>query len=229
MGFEKTNPLLEGDLTIRHFFLCYNDFVRYINYKRDQNVKDLYNSGSSGPSIATKLRLSLNQVYDSLKRQKIPRRSTVEQNKITFQNSPLSFEFRQPRSIRDKELLIAGIMLYYGEGAKTGTTVDFANSDLSALKVFLGFLRRICKVDENRLRFYLYCFSDQSPRELISYWSRQLKVSIEKFTKPYIRQTKNSKLTRVMPRGVLHIRYSDKRLLEKIKLLSDLLFKNLGV
>lgn len=127
-------------------------------------------------------------------------------------------------TVPKKELLIAAVMLYFGEGAKSGTTVDFANSDPATLKIFINFLRKICRIDEKRLRLYLYCFSNQNPGELISFWSKTLDVRIRNFTKPYIRKV-GENLRRTMTRGVLHIRYSDKRLLRKILSLKDELIK----
>lgn len=169
----------------------------------------------SAPSIALKLQISVKQVYKSLARQNIARRDATETNRLRFVNKDPSFKFKEILTESEKELMIAAIMLYYGEGAKTQTTVDFANADGNALIIFLKFLRDICRVDENRLRFYLYCFNNQDPDLLIKYWSDRLKISPSNFTKPYVRKTDLS-LRRTMSKGVLHIRYSDKKLLEYI-------------
>lgn len=186
-----------------------------ITEKQELLVKKFYCDGMMGAEISAKLKISLKQVYSSLHRQKIPRKTLWEQNKILFINKPLSFSFKRNLSQKDRELMVAAVMLYYGEGAKTGVTVDFANSDNRAVKLFLKFLRKICRVDEKRLRFYLYCFSDQDSNTLISYWSSQLNVERNQFTKPYVRSTFN-RGNRSMPYGVIHVRYSDKKLLEKI-------------
>lgn len=178
-------------------------------------VKNLYLMDFTGQEVATRLKISLKQVYDSLRRQNIPRKSLLEQNRLRFQKKPLSFVFNEKLSSKERELLVAGLMLYYGEGAKTGCTVDFANSDPRLLKVFLKFLRDICGIDNKKLRFYLYCFSDQNSKSLIRFWCSHLGVKPRQFTRPYIRSTFN-KGKRTMTNGVLHIRYSDKRLLEKI-------------
>ncbi|MDO8566020.1 MAG: hypothetical protein Q7S04_02420 [Candidatus Moranbacteria bacterium] len=181
-------------------------------------VRDLYLKDFTGQEVATQLKVSLKQVYDSLRRQNIPRKSLLEQNRLRFQKKPLSFVFSEKLSSKDRELLVAGLMLYYGDGAKTGNTVDFANSDPMLLKLFLKFLKNICGIDNEKLRFYLYCFSDQNSNSLIRYWCSHLSVKPGQFTKPYVRLTLN-KGKRTMTNGVLHIRYSDKRLLEKILLL----------
>ena len=178
-------------------------------------VKNLYQNGLTGPEISLHIKVSVKQVYDSLRRQDIPRKSIVEQNRLRFRKSPLSFSFKKEFSQKERDLLVAGLMLYYGEGAKTGHTVDFANSDPMLLSLFLKFLKDICGIDEKKLRFYLYCFSDQNSQSLIRFWCSHLSVKRGQFTKPYVRSTLN-KGKRTMANGVLHIRYSDKRLLEKI-------------
>ena len=193
----------------------------------EQDVISLYQQNISGPDIAQKLGVQLRQVYRILVRHKIKRRSLSEQSKISFAKIPLSFNFKKVLSTKDRELLVAGTMLYYGEGAKTGTTVDLANSDPNILKLFLKFLRNICGVNERRLRFYLYCFSDQNKVQLIKFWCKELKVRKDSFTKPYVRDTQLGNISRRMAYGVLHIRYSDKKLLTKILELNKELVKNL--
>lgn len=189
-----------------------------ITPQQECRVKELYQGGLTGPEISLRINVSVKQVYDSLRRQNIPRKSIVEQNRLRFRRSPLSFNFKEKLSLKERDLLVAGLMLYYGEGAKTGHTVDFANSDPMLLRVFLKFLKDICGVDEKKLRFYLYCFSDQDSQSLIRFWCSHLSVKRGQFTKPYVRSTLN-RGKRTMTNGVLHIRYSDKRLLEKILML----------
>lgn len=188
-----------------------------VNAKLANDIKKLYGNEYSAPLIAKNLNLSISQVYRSLKRQNIKRRNPTIQNKIRFENSPLSFAFKSGLSNREKELMVAALMLYYGEGAKTSHTVDIANSDPAVLQLFIKFLRKICRVQESKLRFYLYCFSNQDSEKLIEFWANKLTIDKNQFTKPYVRKIDNTKNnTRIMQWGVLHIRYNDKRLLEKI-------------
>lgn len=188
---------------------------KIITTEQEKLVAEWYIDGKMGKEIALLSGLSLKQIYSSLRRQEIPRKSLSEQNKILFERKQPSFDFKETLSLKDRELLIAAIMLYYGEGAKTGVTVDLANSDELVIKLFLKFLRKVCRVKEEKLRFYLYCFEDQNQADLIKYWSSQLNAGIAQFTKPYVRPTFN-RGSRSMPHGVMHIRYGDKKLLKKI-------------
>jgi len=188
---------------------------KLITDKQEKFVKDCYLKGMTGKEISIKSGLSLKQIYSSLRRQKIPRKTLQEQNRILFSKKAPSFKFKNNLSIQERELLVAAIMLYYGEGAKTGNIVDLANSDEEVIKLFLRFLRKICRIKDSKLRFYLYCFSNQNSNDLIKYWSSQLKVEKTQFTKPYVRPAV-SRGKRSISHGVIHIRYGDKKLLELI-------------
>lgn len=176
----------------------------------------LYKTGLSAPAIAAQENLKLHTVYRTLKNEKVQRRNATEQNQLRFEHKPKTYSQLPRLSNKQRLLKVAALMLYWGEGAKTGNTVDLANSSLPALKLFLQFLLEICQVRQNKLRFYLYCFADGDSTELIAYWSRVLKVPKEQFTKPYIRKSRDNSPSRIMPQGVLHIRYSDKKLLKEI-------------
>ncbi len=125
-----------------------------------------------------------------------------------------------------KDLRLIGLMLYAGEGAKTNSNVDFINTNSLLVKAFVLYLRKCCQIDENRLKFYLYCFEDQDVSNIINFWCSELNAKPEQFTKPYIRPVRANKRGRISPHGVIHVRYSDKRLLSKIlKEINDTLIK----
>lgn len=116
-----------------------------------------------------------------------------------------------------RDLEACAIGLYWGEGAKSlaAGVVDLANSDPGVLQVFLRYLREIVRIDERRLRVYLYCFDDQDVESLKRFWSIELGIPVSQFTKPYIRAG-GSIRTRKMPYGVAHVRYNEKKLLLEI-------------
>ncbi len=112
-------------------------------------------------------------------------------------------------------------MLYWGEGYKgnerlPAAGVDFANSDYRMILLFLKFLRSVFVLDEKRFRIYVYCYSNQNTEEIIQFWSKITKVPKTQFTKPYIR-TDFKTTANKMPYGLIHVRYSDKKLLLEIK------------
>ena len=184
----------------------------------EQRLKFLYfNEKYSAKDIAVNFDLSLSLVYRLMIKYNINRRTGQEQQKILFSKKPLSYCYQKPLNPNQSNLNIATLMLYSGEGAKTGKNVDFINSDPLLHQVFIKYLRTICNVDENRIRLYLYCYSNQNLKKLISFWIEKLNILKGNFTKPYIKISKPN-ISRTTPYGVIHLRYSDKKLLDEILL-----------
>lgn len=183
-------------------------------------VRQLYSEQSkSAREISEQLEVSIDAVYYFLRRHKIPRRTATEQNSLRFKRQPLSFTIKNKLSHFDQELFIAGVMLYWGEGSKWKgeTTVDFANSDPQMVVVFVNFLRQICGVNEKRLRCYFYCYQNQNIEKIIRFWSRTTGIPVDQFTKPYVRKDYRPSKVGKMPYGLIHIRYSDKKLLDMLR------------
>src|SRR5690606_9017899 len=55
-------------------------------------------------------------------------------------------------ALSDRDLLIAGIALYAGEGNKRDGHVGFANTSADMMRLFCRWLRRFFEIDEGRLR-----------------------------------------------------------------------------
>lgn len=169
--------------------------------------------------IANILKTSLNSVDYFMRLNKLPRRTLSEQNKIRFDNKPLSFKIRTKFTHHDIKLKTAGTMLYWSEGfqSEKAHIVDFANCKPDMIAVFVKFLRQICGVDEGKLRVYLYCYSNQNIDEIINFWHKVTKIPKSQFSKPYVRQDFDVAKKGKMPYGLVHIRYADKKLLGLIR------------
>lgn len=179
-----------------------------------ESVKEYYRQGFSVQEISEKLGAPLNATFYFFRKHKIPRRTAQESNELQFFRKPLSFSIKDNLSVKEEKLKVAALMLYWGEGAKRGHVVDLANSDVSVIIIFLKFLREICQVDEQRLRVYAYCYGNQDVNRILKYWSRVTKIPLTQFSQPYVRQDYSMKAGRQMEYGMIHIRYSDKKLLE---------------
>lgn len=182
-------------------------------------VKKLYSAGFSVKNIATELNVSSNAAYYFFRKHNIQRRDRTEARNLAYDRQETSFQIKKNLTVYEKELKIAGIMLYWGEGSKWKgeKIIDFANSDLGTIKVFLKFLRVVCGVKEEKLRVYLYCYANQSPQHLVDYWSKKINLSKKHFTKPYIRKDYKREKTGKMKYGLVHIRYADKKLLDQMR------------
>jgi hypothetical protein len=182
-------------------------------------VRKLYDSEKlSAREISEQLEVSLDAVYYILRKHNIRRRTPAENNALLFARKPLSYSVKSRLSSQDEQLKLTGCLLYWCEGYKTekSHTVDFANSDINMVTLFLRFLRTICGVDESRLRVFLYCHESNRQQALIAFWSNQLHIPATQFTKPYVMKRSSLEKNSKMPYGLVHVRYADKKLLRQI-------------
>jgi len=187
-----------------------------VSKKQFNQIKKLYNSGKSINCISQELGYTVNALTYFFRKNNLIRRNRTETNAIRFKNKQPSFNLKSRLTKKDELLKIVGIMLYWGEGSKWKgeKIVDFANSDPEMIKVFINFLRKICGIDEKKIRIYLYCHEEREVQKLKKYWSNLTNVSTEQFTKPYINTRYNPAKRGKMKHGLIHIRYYDKKLLD---------------
>ena len=69
-------------------------------------------------------------------------------------------------------LYIAGCMLFWAEGDKTGSSVRLSNSDPEVIRLFARFLRECFGVEDERFRVYCHLFADHvsKQREVEQFW-----------------------------------------------------------
>lgn len=186
-------------------------FIRTWNSAKLQQLQQLYQSGLSMRQVGIHLNTSLGSIAHIMQRYQIPRRSATQTKHIAYQKSPQSFTPINVLSHEHEQLKIAGLMLYWAEGAKRGKVVDLTNANSEMIQMFCTFLRVIYRVTPKRLRVYLYCHSIEQIPEHIAYWSKLTGIPQSQFTKPYVKENNHRKHS-IMPHGLVHIRYADKRL-----------------
>jgi hypothetical protein len=94
-----------------------------------------------------------------------------------------------------RDLFIAGLFLYWGEGTKgSNTSVVLTNTNPAMLKFFIQWLK-LLGIKRNQLTCRLHLYSDMNIKKSIDFWSKELKIPINQFRKSYIKKTKLSGLT----------------------------------
>ncbi len=98
--------------------------------------------------------------------------------------------------LNKKEMIIAGLFLYWGEGSKsTYDKVCLSNSDPKVIKFTLHWLIKTLGIPKTKISVYLQIYSDMDIKESIDYWSRELSIDKNQFLKPYIKQSKRTNIT----------------------------------
>jgi predicted transcriptional regulator len=87
--------------------------------------------------------------------------------------------------LSDRELLLAGLGLYAGDGSKRDGEVIFANKDAGLVRFFCAWLRTCFVIDEDKVRVRLYLHEGLDLAAATAFWSEVTGVAPERFRKPY--------------------------------------------
>jgi transposase len=144
---------------------------------------DLYhNRKMSAAEIAQQLGVGERAVIYWMDKHGIARRSLSKAIYVKLNPNGDPFRFIEPRSESERELLVAGLALYLGEGTRRGKhEVALANTDPRILRMFLKFLREICGVSEDKIAAELIMFDDVSVDEAIDYWAQAVNLDESAF------------------------------------------------
>ncbi len=118
--------------------------------------------------------------------------------------------------LSDRDLLMAGIGLYAGDGSKTGKEVKFANSNPALVRVFCDWLRMTFDIDESRLRVRLYLHEGLDLEAATSHWAEILEIPAHQFTKPYRPRPRHGHRHTKHPYGCAHVTYACARTHRKV-------------
>jgi len=97
--------------------------------------------------------------------------------------------------LSDRDLLIAGLALYWGEGSKKRRGISLSNSDPRVLQLAIKFFQKIFHVKKNELTGYIGINQIHKNRieEVEEYWSKVTKIPRNQFTKTTLIKAKNKK------------------------------------
>lgn len=126
------------------------------------------------------------------------------------------------QSISQKELLIIGAVLYWGEGSKSersAVSLNFSNSDPLMVSVYMRFIREILKIPEQRIRSGIHIYPSISSDEAKRFWSKITKLPEDRF---YIitqvsRASQNKRPVNILPFGTIAIKINSRQQFYKVK------------
>ena len=95
-----------------------------------------------------------------------------------------------------RELFIAGLSLYWGEGAKNCSNVRLYNSDPFVIKLIMKWFRESLNIKDDEFQMYVNVNGIHKNRsdDIIKYWSKITKVPTNQFRKPTLIKVKNKKI-----------------------------------
>lgn len=94
-----------------------------------------------------------------------------------------------------REIFLLGLFLYWGEGTKAQkSSVTLTNTNPAMLKFFIKWLE-LFNVKRENLKVKLHLYSDMNIKQSIDFWSKELKIPLSQFRKPYIKKTQLKSIT----------------------------------
>ena len=128
--------------------------------------------------IAKQLNVTHAKVCYWFKKYGIERRSQSESAYVKQNPNGDPFRIKKKLDKKERELLISGLMLYCAEGHRTNRhSVQLANLDHRILKIFVKFLRTVCRIHNNKIGLYVQLYRKFDKNEARDYWSKVLKIS----------------------------------------------------
>ena len=97
--------------------------------------------------------------------------------------------------LSNRDLLVAGLFLYLGEGAKSDWwRINISNSDPSIIKFSTFWFTKILGIKKDKLRVQLHLYNDMDIEREILYWQNVIGIKRDQFIKPYIKETSSQKI-----------------------------------
>ncbi len=98
--------------------------------------------------------------------------------------------------LTNREMLIAGIALYWGEGSKKGRKIELCNSDPKLVKFFILWLQKCLNINYKDIYCYVGINLIHKKRDTIikRYWSELTGIPINRFNKTVFRKAQNKKI-----------------------------------
>ena len=118
-----------------------------------------------------------------------------KQNRIKESKGLIEQAATEVGQMTDRDLWLAGIMLYWAEGSKQKETnvsvgVKFSNSDPKMLFFYIMWLKKFLKVSDNEIVFEIFIHESYKEKEsdFINYWSKILNYPVSKFDRVYYKK-----------------------------------------
>lgn len=119
-----------------------------------------------------------------------------------------------------RELFLAGLFLYWGEGTKTAPgLVSVSNTDPVMLKFFISWME-LLGVPRSKLRVKIHFYRDMNIHKESLFWSRTLGIPLANFRKPYIKDSTQSGLSypQRFTHGTANVMYGNRDISERVLL-----------
>jgi len=121
--------------------------------------------------------------------------------------------------LSNRELFIAGLLLYWGEGTKCRRDgLSISNNDPSVIRFFIYWLKKSLAIPKKKIRILLHLYNDTNINNELNYWSKILRTPLRQFNRSYIKKTPSTRINHKggFGHGTCNVRINSVPLAEKI-------------
>ncbi|MBI2464634.1 hypothetical protein HYV64_00685 [Candidatus Shapirobacteria bacterium] len=206
MGFAGKVAEKEYAISLREKGYSYNQIQKITGLSKDtisrscrdvvltsQQIKHLESRRTAGQMLASIKGAKANQLKRQIMQQQLLDEGIKQVGEL---------------SVRDK--FIFGISLYLGEGSKTGSGVEFTNSDPSTVLFMYRWFKDFCEIPSKDIRASLWIHDNLDESKAKTYWSELLGINLDQFDKSYIAKNKLNSLKvrkNIHQYGIIKLRY----------------------
>lgn len=110
------------------------------------------------------------------------------------------------KEINKISFLIAGSMLYWGEGCKS-VGLSITNSDERVIMFMIRWLEKILHINvKNQIKAHLHIHIGDNDQEIKEYWSKITGIPLSNFGKSFVKQEGTGHRKNILPHGIMRIR-----------------------
>ncbi len=111
-------------------------------------------------------------------------------------------------NINRRDLMMLGIGLYIGEGAKSIESVRIMNSDPLVIKLSIRWLKEVCGLGDDNIMISMFLYPDTDENMCMAYWQRITGLPMSNFRKTSIdrRLDKRKQAKGKLPYGTVQLR-----------------------
>lgn len=198
--------------------------LRLQGYTYGQIKRELNLAKSTLSDWLKNLPLSEDTIKRLSKNREIARDIRIERFRQTAKNKRLLrltklFNTQKKRllPLSERELLMAGLFLYWGEGNKQRGRVAISNTDPRVIQFAMYWMNKILKVPKHKMGILLHLYSDMDIQQETEFWAQTLGIPQEQFKTPYIKKSTREGLTyKGFGHGTCNLICLDSALAEKI-------------
>lgn len=145
-------------------------------------------------------------------------RQTMQKKKEKRLKSVYIKQSKQWLPLSKRELYLAGLFLYWGEGRKgLEGQISITNTDPEVIKFALYWMTKILDIPKKKIAIYLHLYRDMNVEQETGFWAKQLAIPIQQFRKPYVKESLRANINHSgYGHGTCKIQVGNVRLKEKI-------------